>query len=81
MLETLMNKVVKTRREVRLTVTTASKKKSLKKFVAYTMLSRRNVGRYIVKIAFMILLLNVIISCMPEEGVAENYEIVNKLEK
>ena len=43
--ETLINKVVKTRRAVKLTVTIASKKKSLKKFVAYTMLRRRNVGR------------------------------------
>ena len=34
LLETLMNKVVRTRRDVRFTVTIASKKKSLKKLVA-----------------------------------------------
>ena len=34
LLETLINKVVRTRRDVRFTVTIASKKKSLKKLVA-----------------------------------------------
>ena len=44
-METLINKVVRTRRAVRFTVTTASKKKGLKKFVAYTMKRMKMVGR------------------------------------
>ena len=40
-----MNKVVRTRRAVRFTVTTASKKKGLKKLVAYTMARIRTLGR------------------------------------
>ena len=40
-----MNNVVSTSSEVRLTVTTASKKKGLKKFVVYTMIRMRVVGR------------------------------------
>ena len=43
--ETLMNKVVKTNCDVRLTVTTASKKKGLKKFVAYTIARMKTDGR------------------------------------
>ena len=41
----LMKRVVRTRREVRLTETIASKKNSLKKLVVYTMVSTRMVGK------------------------------------
>ena len=43
--DTLIKRVVKTKRAVRLTVTTASKKKSLKKFVEYTIVRISTVGR------------------------------------
>ena len=46
--ETLINRVVRTSKEVKLTVTTASKKNGLKKLVAYTMIKIREVGRYVV---------------------------------
>ena len=48
-LETLMNIVTSTRRTVKLTVTTASKKKDLKKFVEWPITFKRKVGMKMVK--------------------------------
>ena len=49
LLETEINMVTRTNMEVRFTVTTASKKKSLKKFVQWPITFSSTVGKYTVK--------------------------------
>ena len=64
-LATLMNKVVRTRSAVRLTVTTASKKKGLKKLVIYTIERIKTVGRYVVNNSLIILLFSTTFRAIP----------------
>ena len=70
--DTLINNVVRTSREVRLTVTTASKKKALKKLVAQTMLRMSMVGRQVVSTSLMILRFRMITILTPSEGEPDN---------
>ena len=63
-----MKRVVSTSWEVRFVETTDSKKKGLKKLVAYTIARIRSEGRYVVKSSLIILRFKLIFMLIPSEG-------------